>query len=102
MDGKFPQILLGETMDWIKQIELKAYSNWIDQNIAPEEAIGNCALWVRVMRQAFPELKIVVGAVKHEWCNSAYHEWLSTNNGEIIDPTRSQFDMLFGRNWMYV
>jgi len=85
----------------IKDIEHRAYQLWIIENVSPTEAIGNCSMWVIVMKQAFPELKIVKGYVKNTFTNNAYHEYLIAPNGSIVDPTRAQFDNLFGSNWSY-
>lgn len=88
-------------MNGLKRIELRAYENWIELNVIDEELFMNCSLWVRVMRQAFPELTIVFGSVRHRYARSAYHEYLITEDGEIVDPTRKQFDSMFGDNWSY-
>lgn len=88
-------------MNGLKWVELRAYRNWIEQNVSVEEAFGNCSLWVRVMQQAFPELEIIIGSVKHRHCDEAYHEWLKTAEGTIIDPSRKQFDLMFDNDWKY-
>jgi len=85
----------------IKHIEHRAYQLWIEENISSDDAIGNCSMWVIVMKQAFPELKIVKGSISNQFTNNGYHEYLIAPNGSIVDPTRAQFDNLFGNNWKY-
>lgn len=95
---------------------LKCYQAWIDENIPKDEIFGNCSIWSRVMHQAFPELIIVGGyAIRNErkkddffydaspsFLNKNYHEYLITENGDIVDPTAVQFDKLLGcGNWHY-
>lgn len=70
--------------------------------------MGNCTLWSRVMSQAFPELILVGGYVKGDGSaffsafNFNYHEYLITPDGDIVDPTGSQFDYLLGHGrWHY-
>lgn len=89
---------------------LKCYQDWIDTSIPKDEIASNCTLWARVMRQAFPELILVGGYVCA--CDPGslfisvfaynYHEYLITENGEIVDPTATQFDTFIGHGeWYY-
>lgn len=78
------------------------YIDWIESNVSPKSALSNCALWCLVMKREFPELKIVEGDVKTEWWPSWYHEYLITPKGHKVDPTRIQFDMMFGEKWEYL
>jgi len=81
---------------------MEKYSNWINQNVAPEDTPGECAYWSKVMLQNFPELLHIGGEVFHQFAKSGeYHEYLMTKDGKIIDPTRHQFDHIFGDNWSY-
>ncbi len=85
----------------------RAYDNWIAENVAEGEDVGNCTLWARVMKQAFPELMLVSGFAEGAMFFGSklphYHEYLITQDGDIIDPTASQFDLLFGKGeWEYI
>lgn len=86
----------------MENMEHRAYELWIQHNVSRDEAFQNCTLWTRVMQRDFPELRRVEGAVKHRYSMHDYHEYLLAPNGEIIDPTRSQFDDLFGTDWEYL
>lgn len=93
---------------------LKCYAAWIDENIPIDEIMGNCTMWARVVHQAFPEL-ILVGCYVHAddpdpddffpACpifRTSYHEYLITEDGDIVDPTAKQFDLMMGKGkWFY-
>lgn len=103
----------------MRKFILKCYAAWIDENVPKDEIVGNCTLWSRVMKQAFPELILVGGyttkvdpppgeeepydfslSLNFFRCN--YHEYLITEDGDIVDPTAAQFDAMIGRgNWRY-
>jgi hypothetical protein len=103
--------------DWLLQ---RIYEGWIEEHIPKDEVVGNCTIWARVMREAFPELIHVGGYVRLKvkesdlwgdfWSSqdvvaasifanhSHYHEYLRTQSGEIVDPTGKQF----GSNYEYI
>lgn len=88
--------------DFIRRFEHRAYEIWIKENVDPGETFGNCTLWTRVMQRDFPELERIEGAVIHEHAPyGTYHEYLKAHDGTIIDPSRAQFDCMFGTNWEY-
>lgn len=89
-------------MDLMNWINNKIYEDWITQNITLEDAYENCAFWSLVMSRDFPELTIIKGSVQHPYSKCCYHEYLKTPTGEIVDPTRIQFDTMFGNNWKYL
>lgn len=74
---------------------------WIENNVTSENALENCSMWALIMKRDFPELKIIKGSITHIFCNACYHEYLISPCGKIIDPTRIQFDILFGKDWSY-
>lgn len=102
-------------MTSIQRFEMKCYQAWISDNIPHGEKTGNCTIWARVMSQAFPELILVGGYVRRKkdaspfgtgmnWSafNNSYHEYLITEQGEIVDPTAKQFDFFIGPDkWYY-
>ncbi len=92
-------------MEWFIH---QCYEQWIEENIPKDELVGNCTMWVRVMQQAFPELTMVGGYIKGDgsaffsFFNFNYHEYLVTEDGAIVDPTKVQFDALLGKGkWCY-
>lgn len=65
------------------------YRAWIKDNVT--ETYGRCAEVTQQMAAAFPELTRVRG---HYYCfawGEREHWWLTTPDGEIIDPTAAQF-----------
>lgn len=65
------------------------YQQWITDNVT--DAYGTCAEVTQKMQLAFPELFRVRG---HYFClvwGERAHWWLETEDGEIVDPTVSQF-----------
>lgn len=46
------------------------------------------------MNEQFPELTIVPGFVETDW-GEREHFWLKDQSGEIVDPTASQFNIIF-------
>ena len=82
-------------------LNLKIYNDWISQNITPETACENCAFWSLIMKRDFPELILIRGSIYNPYSQDCYHEYLITKSGTIIDPTRIQFDVMFGKNWGY-
>jgi hypothetical protein len=67
------------------------YAEWIKVKLSESKPLGKCSEWTEEMQAVFPELKRVRG---HAFLSSGYeraHWWLTTETGEIIDPTVSQF-----------
>ena len=64
------------------------YQEWIDQYIEDHDfcIIGLCHDATLKMKEAFPELIIQRGFI-----NCKEHWWLTTELGEIVDPTVSQY-----------
>lgn len=61
---------------------------WVDQAYPDKEAAKNrCNEAVRKMVEMFPEITVQVGHA-----NGIYHCWGVNANGEILDPTRRQFE----------
>ena len=93
----------GCTPNLLVWMNKRIYQTWIEQNITQENALENCAFWALIMQREFPELTIIKGAIKHRFSEDCYHEYLRAPDGEIVDPTAIQFDLLFGpENWEYV
>lgn len=68
---------------------MNAYNNWIKQNIT--NTYGQCAEATLAMQQAFPELTRVRGHYYDCLWGQREHWWLVTKDGQIVDPTKSQF-----------
>lgn len=68
------------------------YSEWMTNYKASQGGmlLGKCREAVQRMSQAFPELTAQRGHVHCAWGKRA-HWWLTTPDGEILDPTRDQF-----------
>ena len=65
------------------------YTVWIAANVS--QAYGACAEMTLKMKEAFPELTRVRG---HYYClvwGERAHWWLATPEGQIVDPTATQF-----------
>lgn len=65
------------------------YLDWISTNVTGPCA-GFCHYYSYRMRDAFPELRLVAGRYVHPQA-VATHWWLETPDGEVVDPTASQF-----------
>lgn len=66
------------------------YKKWIETNIK-NEGLGQCKEATVQMKECFPELTRIRG---HYYCpiwGEREHWWLTTPQGEIIDPTVAQF-----------
>lgn len=66
------------------------YKIWIAKNV-PKECRNQCAKYTEQMDKAFPELTRVRG---HYYCafqGERQHWWLIDEEGEVVDPTASQF-----------
>lgn len=70
------------------------YRKWVEQWLDQNRALGRCQEATTAMVEAFPELTIVPGHVSCDWGQRA-HWWLTDPNGNIVDPTVSQFDVVF-------
>lgn len=66
------------------------YQAWIDQRLSEASPQAQCAAWTLAMVAAFPELKRVRGHLSLSNGHPA-HWWCETPDGEIVDPTVSQF-----------
>lgn len=64
------------------------YENWIREYINRNNGyvVAKCQYAISEMAEVFPELTPVAG-----WYGETEHWWLVDPNGEIIDPTVSQF-----------
>ena len=66
------------------------YAKWIAENVKGS-ALGRCKEVSLEMQKAFPELLLVRGHYYDPVWGERMHWWLKTEDGEIIDPTKSQF-----------
>jgi len=67
-----------------------SYQEWIDKNVS-NNGYGKCAELTLSMEKEFPELKRVRG---HYYCliwGERTHWWLTTQDDDIVDPTKEQF-----------
>lgn len=72
------------------------HQEWIDAYVARNKSVfGKCKEATEEMAAAFPELKRVPGHVEVMGWGRRAHWWLETADGEIVDPTVSQFPMVF-------
>lgn len=70
---------------------LQKYVDWVEAYVKRTPFLrGQCIKASEEMRQAFPELVEVRGHVYCAWGKDG-HVWLTTPEGEIVDPTRGQF-----------
>jgi len=67
------------------------YQAWIRENV-PENPAGKCREVTRRMREAFPELRRVRGHFL-DVSGERPHWWLLDPDGDILDPTVSQFGL---------
>lgn len=65
------------------------YDDWIREHITDPH--GKCVEATLEMAAAFPELKRVRGHYHSAFQGTRPHWWLVTLNGQIVDPTASQF-----------
>jgi len=64
------------------------YEKWIDKHYPTIESAKNkCNIAIYEMTQEFDELTVQVGIA-----NGRYHCWSIDIDGNIVDPTRKQFD----------
>ncbi len=67
----------------------KAYADWILENVT--RSYGTCAETTLAMVKAFPELIRVRGHYYDLVWGEREHWWCVAPNGDIVDPTASQF-----------
>jgi hypothetical protein len=67
------------------------YKNWIDKWLLTSDPLGRCQYVTSEMQKAFPELIRVRGHYFDVMWGERQHWWLETTEGEIVDPTASQF-----------
>ncbi len=73
---------------------MNMYNEWIAQWLLTNRAYGNCARAAQEMAETFPELKVVPGHVECDWGRRS-HCWLATKDGSVVDPTVTQFGVVF-------
>lgn len=66
------------------------YQDWIDENVHGS-VLGRCANVTKTMLEAFPELTRVRGQFMCLVWGPRNHWWLVDPDGDIIDPTVTQF-----------
>jgi hypothetical protein len=71
------------------------YAEWIKTWLTSNRAYGNCARATEEMVKAFPELRRVPGFVFDGRWGQREHWWCVAPDGTIVDPTASQFPVLF-------
>lgn len=69
------------------------YDSWIVSFLEEHNPNGLCKLAVDQMSEEFPELRKVRGHVHCSWGKRA-HWWLEDPEGNIVDPTASQFPLI--------
>ena len=69
------------------------YAAWIESYRQANPILrGACQSATEDMAKAFPELTRVPGRIKFVAGGSTEHWWLTAPDGEVIDPTVSQFE----------
>jgi len=69
------------------------YVDWIETHYPTvSTAFGACSAATTQMVAAFPELTRVPGHVQSYQSGRRAHWWCETSEGEIVDPTRIQFE----------
>ncbi len=75
---------------------MKQYEAWIeDYKARTKTVLGMCKQATTEMSIAFPELKRIAGHVEVLGWGRRAHWWLETEAGEVVDPTASQFPLVF-------
>lgn len=74
---------------------MQKYRDWIEARLKIEDPLSKCGVWVEQMKFEFPELKRVRGYVMLNSGLERPHWWLVTRDGDIVDPTVSQFSGYF-------
>jgi len=80
-------------------MKMMMYDEWITKNV-PYKCHGECKKYTDLMKKEFPELTQVRGHIIYynnfeDKDKRIPHWWMTTNSGEIVDPTASQFGHLF-------
>lgn len=73
------------------------YADWIEDYVSrqPDRFVrGKCAEATQLMVEAFPELRRVAGFVHCTWGRDQ-HWWCAAPDGSVVDPTKSQFQLVF-------
>jgi len=72
------------------------YKEWIVKYLERHNnaVLGKCTEATKEMKEAFPELTVVPGHVFTDWGQRG-HMWLTDSGDQIVDPTRSQFNLIF-------
>jgi hypothetical protein len=72
------------------------YAAWIKEHYpTSESALAKCASATTAMVAAFPELRRVAGLLCHgDYVEDLEHFWCVTPAGEIVDPTRHQYNQM--------
>ncbi len=68
------------------------YAAWIEAYLAKRNPLGMCQWAVERMVKAFPELTAVPGFVRVLHGGRPEHWWCTTPDGEVVDPTASQYE----------
>ena len=63
---------------------------WIAEHVKDQRRM--CAYWTECMQSAFPQLRRVRGHYYEPNGDCYTHWWLAMPNGEIVDPTVTQFE----------
>ncbi len=75
------------------------YNEWIRNYLSTlshtQECLGKCHEVSVRMQADFPELRLVRGHVETGTWGTRAHWWLETEDGQIVDPTKTQFPMIF-------
>lgn len=72
---------------------MNRYTEWTAQFLAKNNGMvmGLCQSTCQQMREAFPELVIIRGHVLGAFPGRRQHWWLQAPDGEVVDPTVSQY-----------
>ena len=72
------------------------YAEWITSYVTSVNGhtLGKCGHATAAMKLQFPELRIVCGFAHCAW-GARQHWWCVAPDGQIIDPTASQFPGVF-------
>lgn len=70
------------------------HARWIAAYLSENNPYGRCKQASEAMQATFPELRIAKGHVHCDWGQRS-HWWLVTADGEIVDPTATQFRAIF-------
>jgi hypothetical protein len=71
------------------------YKEWIAKYLETNNPYGKCHAAVDAMITEFPELTKIVGHVEDGHWGRRGHVWCTAPDGEIVDPTATQFPAVF-------